>query len=401
MQSSRAPVPEWKANCCIPDVLPTPTIERVPARTVHRRVDQFSALVLAGSYGWGGLDIPGLPPRPLAQVALRPLITYALDWLGAGGTRVVTICAHGSARTLNEELGQRCAGVDLDFAEDLLPRGPAGCIRDARPPGDENPLVVVEGTIVPRLDLRRLLEAHSASRAALTVVTTRSTAADDALWPEPAGIYVVQPHAVEYIAPHGFQDIKEMLIPKLHAAGELVTAYAANGACRRVTNLETYVTTNHAVVSELAAGDWRSPRPPAWMRRGSVLIDAGGDVHRDALCLGPVLVGRNSRVAAGATVVGPAVIGHDAVVDPGALVSRSVVGNACRIGADAIVHGSVLGDESTVDRGGHVYHGLRLRPAGAHRSWLGGLFSARRERARDRRWTPKSIQGSTYAANRL
>ena len=87
--------------------------------------------MLAGSHGWGKSGAIGLPPRPLAMVALRPLISYALDWFRDARASNVIVCASDISERLNACLGDNYDDLALSYVGASMPRGPAGSIRDA------------------------------------------------------------------------------------------------------------------------------------------------------------------------------------------------------------------------------------------------------------------------------
>src|SRR5262245_1951557 len=155
----------------------------------------FGAIVLAGTYGWGGADLSQLPPRPLADVVFEPIIFSPLRWLQSGGVARVVVCANGSTRVLRERLGTSDLRLQIDYEEEHHPRGPAGCIYDAAMRANGAPLVVVEATVVPTIDLGDLLRAHGDSQAALTVVTSHT---EDERGSAPAGIYVLDREVLDY-----------------------------------------------------------------------------------------------------------------------------------------------------------------------------------------------------------
>jgi NDP-sugar pyrophosphorylase family protein len=321
----------------------------------------FGALVLAGSYGWGTGHIAALPPRPLADVALRPAISYAIEWLAAGGAPAVTICANQSSHLLRDRLGEGYEGTALHYRGDQLPRGPAGSLRDAIDDIDADRFVVVEGTLIPQLDLDTLLDAHARTGAAMTMVTAGTP---DRL--APAGIYVIERAALAEVPTAGFQDLKETLLPRLHRAGARVLPFALAQDVPRVATLDGYLAANAWVVERLTG------------HAAGTVFGMGAEPPAGALIVGPVLVGTGARIEPGATIVGPAVIGHRSVVAEGALVSRSVIGDGCTIGRGAMVHSSLVTDHTPVADGAGIQRRLQL-PAATLAARLSGLFGGRRE----------------------
>ena len=327
--------------------------------------------MLAGSQHWGFSGAPGLPPRVLAHVGLRPLIDYPLEWVWAAGARDIDICVNASVSTVREHLGDQYENLAVRYHTDLLPRGAAGCVKDAAAYSDADTFLIVEASVIPRIKALRLLDAHVRSGALMTVVTTSADDSPDDL--APAAMYVVERRALECIRPQGFQDIKENLIPQLFREGAQVITYAAPDYCPRVTNVESYLAVNQWLVEQYAAEAAGAADPAA---PGHVMADASAAIDANALILGPVLIGPRVRVAAGATIVGPTVVGADTTIASGALVSRSVVGRRSTIERQASVHAAVVADGARVTTDSRLFG--ELAAAADHRgSWLRRLFGAR------------------------
>jgi mannose-1-phosphate guanylyltransferase len=323
-------------------------------------------IVLAGAYRGGPCVLDPLVPRPLLPVAEQPLITYALRWMATGGLRGAAICANTDARPIGERLGGAACGLRLEYLEDWSPRGAAGCVRDAGVRTEATTFVVMDATAVPVVGLGDLLEAHRASRAAVTVVVGVGRAGRL----QPSGGYVFDRRAFLHIPEDGFQDIKEKLIPRLHAAGELVSTYMAGSLAPRIVDADTYLALNHWVVERASR---LREAPDGFRNLGEAVLHDTASVDPTARLLGPVLVGPGASVQGGATLVGPVVIGRATEVGRGAVVSRSVLWSECQVGGRSFVDRSMLADRATVEPGSAVIHGVRTearrgRPRLADRS---------------------------------
>ena len=323
-------------------------------------------IVLAGAYRGGPCVLDPLVPRPLLPVAEQPLITFGLRWMATGGLCDATICANTEARPIGERLGNAACGLALEYLEDWSPRGAAGCVRDAGARTDATNFVVADGTAVPVVALEDLLEAHRVSRAAVTVVVGAGRAGRL----QPAGVYVFDRRAFRHIPEDGFQDIKEKLIPRLYAAGELVSTYMAGSLAPRVVDADTYLALNHWVVERTSR---LREAPDGFRNQGEAVLHDTASVDPTARLVGPVLVGSGASVRAGATLVGPVVIGRATEVGCSAVVSRSVLWSECRVGSRSFVDRSMLADRSTVEPASAVVHAVRAearrgRPRLADRS---------------------------------
>jgi mannose-1-phosphate guanylyltransferase/phosphomannomutase len=332
---------------------------------------RIGAVVLAGSHAWRRSSIESLLPRPLLPVADTPLIAHALRWLTAGGARQATICTNGLTSLIQNHLEPIEGLPAIAYREDEAPRGAAGCAADAVAGSSAERLLLVESSTIPSLDAARLLHEHRASNAAVTVVVQpRDRSAIDASTPViPAGIYVFERHALEEVPTSGYQDIKEMLLQRLHRGGHHIRVHEAEGWCHQVVDARTYLNVNHAAIRTLCAdtipavaislpiaGLWSAPELVA---HPTSRIDAG------AVVIGPVLAGAECHVMAGATVIGPASIGARTTVRPGAVVSRSVVWDRCTIGDHALVDQSVVVHDVQLREGSRLVEAIGTARSGA------------------------------------
>ncbi len=317
--------------------------------------NRIRGVVLAGAHSWNEASAEGVFLRALVPVAQEPLIGYVVRWLRAGGIGGATICANGASRFVRSYLGDGADfGIELDYYEDPIPRGPAGCALDASLSSPAETFIVTDGTIIPQVDLVRLLGEHRKANAALTVVVTRDQAqgcGTGNFW-SPVGIYVVERRALGQIQAIGYQDMKEVLIPRLYGNGERVIMYQADGYCPRVTDAPSYLSVNEWRLRQIAGEIGLSER---YMRRGESWIHESASVADSVRLVGPVLVGPSTTIASSAIVVGPTSIGTDCSVGPGALVCRSVVWDGCEIGRNATVDRSILKNRARVEEGARAY----------------------------------------------
>jgi NDP-sugar pyrophosphorylase family protein len=152
--------------------------------------------------------------------------------------------------------------------------------------------------------------------------------------------------AIELVPPTGYQDIKEALIPRLHAAGMLVSTYVVGTpAMPRVADAVSYLAVSKWAVERLSAEE---PAPAGYVRIGEALIHESARLGLRARFVGPVLIGPQCRIEEDALVVGPTSIGEGGVVGRQAVVCRCVLWSRCRVGAGAMVDHCILADEAVV-----------------------------------------------------
>jgi NDP-sugar pyrophosphorylase family protein len=336
---------------------------------------EVGAVILAGSHNWTGSSFGELRARPLLPVAQRPIIEYVLEWLKDAGVPGATICANGSTGMLRAHLGDGQAfGMDVRYHEDQIPRGAAGCVKDAGAKTQARTLVVTDGTVVPVADLRAILAHHAQTHAALTIVARERESVEGLGSPLiPVGLYVFSKEVLDAVPGTSFQDIKEALIPRLYRSGQRIEVFAIRQGSPHVMNPATYLAANHWMIERLAA-----QFKDVGSQRSELMAPATAWVDPDALIVGPVILGASVRVLAGATIVGPTSIGEGTTVEAGAVVARSVVWNNCTIGEGAAVDNCVLTDNTKVPPGATLARQVQS-PAPEPRSWRSFLPTRRSE----------------------
>lgn len=294
-----------------------------------------AAIILAGSHIWNPSSLESLCPRALLPIANTPLILHTLYWLRDAGIETAVICANDAGHALQHLLGDGSRlGLDLYFYEDHVPRGPAGCVRDAGFFTAADQLIVVEGSILPGVSLDEVLETHLRANVAATVVVNDNdepTGAPDKTAMSPAGVYVFERSAVEEIPGNSYQDIKETFIPKLIRSGQQVAVHVAEHALPWVNALDSYLAAQGWVLDRCNGTE---PFLCDYVWQDSAFVHREAELASGARVVGPILVGPNSRIESGAIVIGPVVLGHD-----------------CRVASNAIVERSVFWDHAVIERG--------------------------------------------------
>lgn len=338
------------------------------------RSPRIHGIILAGTYSWGDTRFERFLRGPLVPVAQRPLISYALSWLREAGVEDATICANGASRAVRACLAEGPSlPLRLSYYEDRVPRGPAGCVRDAGLLSEADTLLVAEGTMLPTAEVNELLEAHWSSGAALTIVVDQDRRRQRLVGerpPSPSGLYVFDRRVLASIPATGFQDIKESLVPRLHLAGERVATHTVAGVSPRVLNCETYLAVNEWMIDRVTDAPglldgyylrWRNGGAPC----GEVLAHGSANIHPEARLLGAVVLGPRVRIMRGATIVGPTTIGEGCEVAQNAMVSRSVLWNRCLVGRQAVVDRCLLADDAAIEPSAVLFNSVKVRRPGA------------------------------------
>lgn len=326
-------------------------------------------VVLAGAYDRGDGPVTPFLRRPLLPLAHTPLICYPLQWLRDGGVTSATICASTATAELRHVLGAGDAlGMRLGYYAEDHPRGPAGCVRDAGLASDGQTFVVVEGSMVPSLDLRAMLAAHRVSGAAVTTVVEierrRGRAASQLR--VPGGVYVFERDVLDHIAPNGFQDIKQGLLERLHAERVRVHAHEVAGLSPRILDYASYTSASRWIIG---SAEKRSQFLAEYVPVGEGLHHPTAFVSSSARLIGPVLVGAGVRIDAQAVIVGPTSIGSGCHVGSMAVIARSVLLRDCSVGSGALLDSSLIADGVEVEPLAELFDTVQLESPPADARW--------------------------------
>lgn len=328
----------------------------------HNGGSTLCGVILAGGHRWGANELEGLMPRAMLPIVGSPLLCYSLRYLRDAGIREAVVCANSATRAVADLLGDgEQFGMNIQYFEDITPRGPAGCIREAGELTDADDLLVIEASSIIRGRLNALLDHHNNSSATLTLGVARDTASQSgALLARPTGIFLCNRRAIEHIKVTGYSDVKESLIPALRQHGKHVSSVNFGSDVIRVSDFDSYLAANDFVIRELTRN--RTPLTGFTLTR-QAYVHKTARVSDRAKLIGPVWIGAEAEIAAGATLVGPVCIGNRSVIASGAIVCSSVLWDESVVGEGAIIDTSVLSTGAQVGAGESTYHALQTSAA--------------------------------------
>lgn len=127
----------------------------------------LTAVVMAGGLGTRLHPLTEHLPKPMLPVGDRPLLAHIIGQLREAGIRQLSVTTHYKAEAISEHFGDgREFGVEIEYLHEDLPLGTAGAL--ARVDADQ-PLLVMNGDILTRVDFRALRDFHQQHRADMTV----------------------------------------------------------------------------------------------------------------------------------------------------------------------------------------------------------------------------------------
>ena len=202
----------------------------------------LQAIIMAGGFGTRLLPLTEQVPKPMLPIGTRPLLELIVDQLRTAGIRQVNVATHYKEEVITDHFGNgQGFGVDIRYVKEDQPLGTAGALSLLEE--STEPLLVINGDILTRVDFRAMLNFHKEHQAELTVavrqydirvpygVITTDGAVVRGISEKPvvsqlinAGIYLLNP-SVRRLIPNGQPyDIPE-LIERLLAEERTVVSF--------------------------------------------------------------------------------------------------------------------------------------------------------------------------------
>jgi NDP-sugar pyrophosphorylase family protein len=205
------------------------------------------AVILAGGQGVRLRPLTYAVPKPLLPVGDKPILEEIILRLKASGFREFIIAVGYRAELIESHFRDGAQlGVRIGYVRESHPLGTAGPLSLVRAEFDlppEEPLLAMNGDILTDLDMGQLMEFHRAGANEITVAVRQfelqhpygviQTRGDRIVRviEKPvetetvnAGIYVLQPSALNLIPYNEYFDIPE-LVNRLVDAGRVAGAY--------------------------------------------------------------------------------------------------------------------------------------------------------------------------------
>lgn len=202
----------------------------------------LTAVVMAGGFGTRLHPLTEETPKPMLPIGGRPLLEHVIDQLRACGIRRVNLTTHFRADAISAHFGTgEKFGVAIEYVNEDEPLGTAGSL--SRLSQSDEPLLVMNGDILTRVDFRAMLDFHREHQAAMTVavrgqdfevpfgIVSAEGERITAIHEKPvfryfinAGIYLLDPSSRPHLPTDGHFDMPQ-LIERLIGAGERVVSF--------------------------------------------------------------------------------------------------------------------------------------------------------------------------------
>jgi mannose-1-phosphate guanylyltransferase/phosphomannomutase len=342
----------------------------------------MKGIIIAGGPGTRLRPLTYTRPKPLIPVVNRPFLEYQVALLKRHGISEIIFATNYMADKIQGHFGDGTRfGVTMKYAIEEQPLGTAGAIKNAQNvAGGKETLVVLNGDVLTDFDLSAIVHFHQEKKALVTlalkevpspspygVIITDETgrvrefrepseAQKKALAANPnpqptgevdyinAGIYIMQPEALNAIPSGRPVSVERETYPKFLAEGAPVYAVSQNGYWLDIGRAEQYRQATEAILSRKISVDV----PGKWQPAG-YWAEEGTEVDPTAHLAPTVHIGRRARIGAGTSVTGKTVIGPHCVVGTNVTLKDCILEDGVVIGNGSTLSGVILDDGVKVE----------------------------------------------------
>lgn len=202
----------------------------------------LQAVIMAGGLGTRLRPLTEDMPKPMLPVGGKPLMELVIEQLRQVGIRRVNVTTHYKPEKISDHFGDGSAfGVELKYVNEDKPLGTGGALGLIDKPTE--PMLVINGDILTKVDFRAMLAYHQEHCAVMTVAVKQYDIKVPygviecegprvcALKEKPqmhflvnAGVYLLEPEVYEFI-PNGKHFNMTDLIQWLLAANHIVASF--------------------------------------------------------------------------------------------------------------------------------------------------------------------------------
>jgi mannose-1-phosphate guanylyltransferase len=327
----------------------------------------------------------------MIPVLNRPFFEHLVGYLKAHNIVDIVLAVGKSPEQIQDYFGDGSKlGVRLTYSIENRPLGTAGAVKNAERFLDDS-FIVLNGDIFTDIDLSRMMRLHRKNKAiaslALTpvedptiygVVETDSEGRAKRFIEKPsrdrvtsnminAGIYILEPDILSYIAPNTFSMFERDVFPALLEKGQVLYGYPFRDYWIDIGTPDKYLKLHHDLLRRYIGNKGIKFEGESFVHssaqiEGPAIIGEGCSIDRNSIVRGPAVLGARCRVEEGAVVEG-AVLWQDCQISKGAKLRNCLVACRCRIGEESeIPDGCILGDDVLVGRGSEVSKGIKIWP---------------------------------------
>lgn len=341
----------------------------------------MKAVIMAGGFGTRLRPLTIGIPKPMIPMATKPMMEHIVTLLKDHGFDDLVTLLYFQPDIIERYFGDGSEfGVKMVYAAATEDYGTAGAVKNAESLLNDT-FLVISGDVLTDFDLTEAVKFHKDRGALATIVLTRVenplqygvviTAPDGRItrflekpsWSEVfsdtvnTGIYILDLEVLALIPPRKECDFSRDLFPRLMEEGYPLYGYVATGYWKDVGDLIEYRLAHR----DILAGMVKATLPGKLVEESdkAIWLGEGSRVDFTASLKGGVLIGKYTRVGPNAHIT-RSVIGDNCVVEEGAVVAGSVLWNNVFVGSRAVLKENIVGWGSEIKANAHLFEGALI-----------------------------------------
>ncbi|NVM01279.1 MAG: NTP transferase domain-containing protein [Candidatus Helarchaeota archaeon] len=305
----------------------------------------MQGIVMAGGFGVRLRPLTINIPKPMVPLANIPVLGHVINLLKKHEIDDLIVLLYFQPEIIKDYLGDGSKfGVNIMY---LLPEedlGTAGAVKYAQK-YIKDTFFVVSADLVTDIDLKKAYNYHKNTNSFTTIVLYRvqdplhygvvitdkegriTRFLEKPTWGEVfsdkinAGIYIVEPEALNMIPTNKAYDFSKDLFPKMLDKKVNLHGYSADRYWRDIGTIEEYLNAN----KDFSQGkvEFYSPE----------LIEKN------------IYIGENSKIDPSVELKGKCIIGKNCIIEKNTEIKDSSIGNNCHIGEGVTIIDSIIWDE--------------------------------------------------------
>ena len=351
----------------------------------------MKAVILVGGEATRLRPLTCNTPKMMVPVLNRPFFEHLAGYLKKHDIVDIILAIGKSPGQIQDYSGDGSKlGVRLTYSIEDLPLGTAGAVKNAERFLYDS-FIVLNGDIFTDIDLNRMMQLHRENKAiaslALTpaedptiygVVETDTQGRVRRFVEKPsrdkvttnminAGIYILEPDTLSYIAPGTFSMFERDVFPPLLEKGQVLRGYPFRDYWIDIGTPDKYLKLHHDLLRRHVGNKGIEVEGESFVHtsaqiEGPAIIGNDCSIDRRSIIRGPAVLGARCRMEPGAVVEG-AVLWQDCEIGEGAKLRNCLLGHCCHVGQESeIPDDCILGDNVLVEKGSRLPQGTKIWP---------------------------------------
>jgi len=311
----------------------------------------MQGIVMAGGFGVRLRPLTINIPKPMVPLTNIPVLGHVINLLKKYRIEDLIVLLYFQPEIIKDYLGDGSKfGVNIRYLMPEEDLGTAGAVKYAQKYIKET-FFVVSADLVTDIDLKKAYNHHKNTNSFTTIVLYQvkdplhygvvitdkegriTRFLEKPTWGEVfsdkinAGIYIIEPEALNMIPSNKNYDFSKNLFPKMLDENVNLRGYSAEGYWRDIGTIEEYLYANKD------------------FSQGKVKLYSPELIEKD------IYIGENSKIDPSVELKGKCVIGKNCIIEKNAKIKDSSIGNNCYIGEGVTIIDSIIWDNAKLDDG--------------------------------------------------